>query len=183
MKPYKRNTTLTINENFDFKRSLKEYFQYYNFEFKEEEKNQFTFYKKHSLLNGWKFNPLNWESKIYIKTTNNKLEINYTNEGNGQITPFAFVSLFSSFFNNLKLFLTNSIDYKEKNNIAIKKARRKIFLSFLMILASVACFAILGDFVSKNFNVRFLRVLSIIIGSLFSLKMINHYWISKALEK
>ena len=39
------------------------------------------FEKKWSILNGWKFNPLNWETKIDIKLTkNNKVTINLNSD-------------------------------------------------------------------------------------------------------
>ena len=182
MELYKKYFTLNIKNDSELKRKLQEYFQFYNFELSEKEENQYNFFKKTSFLNGWNYNPLNWASTANIKITDNKLEISYINEGNSQITPFAFDELFTSFFNNLDLFLNKSIDFKEENSIEIKIAKKKVIYQFLIILFSIACFVILSKLLFQNFNLRFFESFVIAIGAIFSLKLLNQYWIHKIAE-
>lgn len=179
MHPYKKKFALKIENNNNFRQNLKQYFLFYNFDYSEKEENTILFFKKFSYLSGWRFNPLNWESEIKITILNNTLEIAYINKGNSQITPFAFDGLYNSFFNNLNLFVNKSIDFKEKNKQEIKKAKQKVFLQFLIIIACIFVFVIIGWLLKKEFNLHFLSKFSVVIGALLSLKMLNKYWIHK----
>lgn len=182
MEVYKKAITIKVENDSDFKRKLKAYFQFYNFQFKDQEENKLVFFKKKSFLSGWKYNPLNWESIVNIKITNNNLEISYINEGNAQITPFAFDELFTSFFHNLELYLNKSIDFKEKNNIEIKKVKKRVIFQFLILLLSIICFGLIGKFFLQKFRIQFFDYFSIAIGGLITLKLINQYWINKMTE-
>ena len=179
MEIYKKRFKLNSQNKSNLKQKLEQYFQFYGFELSETDKNSLVFFKKFSFLSGWKFNPLNWESEVKITSTNNSLEIIYINEGNSQITPFAFEDLFNSFFNNLESYLNNSIDFKEKNKVEIKKAKRRIFYQFLIIIVSIIAFGFLGKFLLEEFRIQFFNVFGSLIGAFLSLKLINEYWINK----
>ena len=179
MIPFKKNFTFKIENDNNLTLKLKQYFQFYSFEISEEEENSFVFFKKSSILSGWKYNPLNWESKVKIHTNNNILEITYTNEGNSQITPFAFDELFTSFFQNLELHINKSIDFKEKNNIEVQKAKKRIVLQFLILILSILSFALISQLLIQKFRIRFIEIFGILIGAFLSLKFINQYWINK----
>ena len=70
MEKYYNNFEFTISNNFETKEKLKSYFKSYDFEQIKDENENLIFVKKGSILNGWKFNPLNWETKIEIKLIN-----------------------------------------------------------------------------------------------------------------
>lgn len=179
MKPYKKKITVKVETNNNLKHKLKQYFKFYGFDFSENDQNSFVFFKKFSFLDGWKYNPLNWESKVDIKLSKNTLEINYINEGNSHITPYAFNDLFISFFNNLESYLNTSTDFKEKNKTEIKKAKKKILFQFLIIIISVICFALIGRLILEKFRIQFFDIFGVIIVGLISLKLINQFWINK----
>lgn len=86
-----------------------------------------VYYKKASFFDSWKFNPLNWGSNIKITAEDNILKISYLNEGNSQITPYAFDDLFKAFFKNLELYLNNSINFQEKKYSSSKKSKTEDF--------------------------------------------------------
>lgn len=160
-------------------KKLKNYFTKYNFKLREDQNNKIIFFKKFSFLQGWHINPLNWESEIVIYISDKIIKIKYTNYGNATITPFAFENLFNLFFNNLELYLTKSTNYELNNQTIIKKAKQKVLFHFLIIAACICFFILLGIFFKQEFNSEFLNKFGILIGAIFSLKLINQYWIYK----
>lgn len=98
MKIYKKDFTFIVDDVDDLKRKVQVYFQFYGFQISGIKNDQIIFIKKSSLITGWSFNPLNWESKVLVKYVNNTLKVSYSNTGNNQLTPFAFDKLFISFF-------------------------------------------------------------------------------------
>jgi len=179
MIPYKKQYTFKIENSTTLKTRLNHYFKQYDFLFEEVAENQFIYFKKFSFLDGWKMNPLSWESKVVITIKNNTLSIDYYNEGNAQITPFAFDYLFSEFFKNLELYINQTINFEIKNQVAIQKAKQKIVKHFFIIIASVFAFVLLGMYLKETFNSNFVGYFSVIIGSYLSLKLINDYWFKK----
>lgn len=177
MEHYKKTFRFKNGHNLDnTKLKIQNYFKFYNFQILEQEENNFIFFKKFSILSGWKFNPIDWESQVNIQLTENTITIKYVNEGNAQITPFAFNEFFISFFTNLQLYINKSIDFKENNNAIIKKAKQKVVLQFLLV------FVLLGFFYAIThsiFEQSKIITIGIIIASLLSLKLVNQYWQSK----
>ena len=160
----------------DTKLKLQNYFKFYNFQYLEQEGNNLIFFKKFSFVSGWKFNPIHWESQVHIHLTENAITIKYVNEGNAQITPFAFNEFFISFFTNLQLYINKSINFKENNIAIIKKAKQKVVLQFLLV------FVLLAFFYSITYSIfeqTKIITIGIIIASLLSLKLVNRYWQSK----
>lgn len=179
MNSYKKEFTFKIADKSTFKEKLQYYFNFYGFNILENKEDEFVYFKKSSFFDGWKFNPINWGSKVKITEENNVLKISYLNEGNAQVTPFAFHNLFKTFFKNLELYLNNSINFEEKNSMAIKKAKQKFLSFFIIIIASLIVCILLGKFVSQKFNIQYLDTFSLIVGALLIPRIINNYWIHK----
>ena len=124
MEKYNNNFEFTVSNNSKTKEKLKSYFKSYDFEQVKDENENLLFVKKWSILNGWKFNPLNWETKIDIKLSeNNKVIINHIVHSNGFLTPNAFKSLFEKFLLNLEQFVEFNIKHKPNNIQEIKLAK------------------------------------------------------------
>ena len=84
MEKYNNNFEFTFSNNSEAKEKLKSYFKFYDFELIKNEKENLLFVKKWSILSGWRINPLNWETKIDIKLTeNNRVIINHIVNSNG----------------------------------------------------------------------------------------------------
>ena len=179
MTPFKKEFVFKIENNSTIVEKLKNYFKIYSFQFKKNENKDLVFFKKFSFFQGWKINPLNWESKITISISDNNISIKYTNEGNAHITPFAFENLFNTFFKNLELYLNKSIPFEANNQTEIKKAKQKILLQFSIIIIGIFLFVALGRFLINEFNFHLLSKFSIAIGGILSLKMLNQYWLQK----
>jgi hypothetical protein len=179
MQIYKKDFTFNIEDVDDLKRKVQVYFQFYGFQISEIKTNQITFIKKSSLFTGWSFNPLNWQSKVLVKYVNNALKLSYFNEGNNQLTPFAFENLFISFFNYLDLYLNTSIDFKEKNKFEIKKAKKKTLSLLLIIIFCILTFSLLLNICFQNLDIPYFSNFGIIIVAYLTLKFINQYWINK----
>lgn len=66
MKNYKQNFELIIGDSADLNNKLKLYFNFYSFIEIKDENNHLFFLKNYSLFDGWKINPLKWETKINV---------------------------------------------------------------------------------------------------------------------
>lgn len=179
MGSYKKEFTFKIVDKNTIEKKLHHYLNFYGFKILKNDKNQYVYYKKTSFLDGWKLNPLNWGSNVKITVKDNILKILYLNEGNSQITPYAFDDLFKTFFKNLELYLNNSINFQEKNIQAQKKAKLKILILFIIIITLIILCIIIGKFVSQKFSFEYLDIFLLIVGALLIPKIINKYWIHK----
>tara|TARA_R110002126_G_scaffold157104_1_gene304624 strand:+ start:55813 stop:56361 length:549 start_codon:yes stop_codon:yes gene_type:complete len=179
MHPYKKHYTFKTENSNALKTKLEHYFSKYNFLFEEGYENQFIFFKKFSVLDAWKINPLHWESKVIITLHNETISIRYSNEGNGQITPHAFDTLFTTFFKNLEVYINEAKGFKDCNLFAIKKAKQKIGIQYLIVIVIICVFVFFGNYLKEVFKIKALGYFFIVIGGLFSLKLINSYWINK----
>ena len=168
----------TISNNFEIKEKLKSYFKSYDFEQIKDEKENLIFVKKWSILNGWKFNPLNWESKIDIKLTeNNKVIIKHIVHGNGFLTPIAFTSLFEKFLSNLEQFLKYNKEHKTKNIQEVKLAKEKAFKYHGILILGVLTGLILGIIMTNATEITLLGTFGIIVGAIATEKIMNRYLI------
>ena len=173
---YEKNYTYEINYKSDFENRIKYYFEFYGFNFSKENKNNFLISKKSSVFDGWKFNPLNWESIIYIELIDEKeVLINYRNEGNGSFDPSVYPDLFDIFFTNLISFVSKKTEFKDKNQNAIKKAKMK-FLAFIpaIIFGSIIGFY-LASYFYKLTELKIFGLMLIVICIMTSLKLMNIY--------
>ncbi|GAA4810848.1 hypothetical protein [Litoribaculum gwangyangense] len=108
MKEYDKIFEFELKNNSNLKNKFKRYFNSYNITVAKDENNKILFEKKRSILDGWKLNILNWESKIKIDLTeNDKVKINHKviSNGFGFITPIAFSPLFEKYLFNLEKFI------------------------------------------------------------------------------
>ena len=179
MKEYNNSFEFEIKNNSEIKNKLRKYFNGYNFKVIKNE-TEFIFEKKRSILDGWKLNILNWESKIRIEfVKNNKIVIYHKviTNGLGVITPIAFSSLFVKFLNNLETYLNKNKPYERKNIELIRLGRVKLLkYSVILILGMLIAFY-LGDFLEKITDAKIFRYLGIIIGILITEKIMNNYLI------
>ena len=179
MNIYKKELRIKIEKSKNTLEKTKIYFENYNYKFRENGNNEYVFFKKFSFLQGWTFNPLNWESEVIVNIFEDEILLKYSNYGNAHITPFAFQSLFDNFFKNLELYLTKSISFQLENKNEINKAKQKVLYSFLLIIIGTLITFALAKFLNETINFQLLHKFSIIVGALLSLKLINTYWIKK----
>lgn len=176
---------ISINQEENFKEKIKIYFDFYNFELKENSEIEFEYYKKGSILDGWKLNPLNWKSHCKIHQTSSKtIEVTFTNEGNATLSPKVFEMTFNTFTSNLAEFITKNKDFVDSNQKSINKAKKRILIIFLAIIT----FAILGNFVGNYFSKilgggNLFSFLGIIIGGNLVLKLTNNYFSKNSTNK
>lgn len=176
MKKYINNFEFTVSNNAEIKQKLKSYFKSYDFEQVNDEPKNLHFVKKESILDGWKFNPLNWESKIDITLTeNNNVIINHIVYSNGFLTPIAFNSLFEKFLLNLEQFVNFNINHKSSNNQEIKLAKVKALKFYGILILGVVVGAYLGTMLSSALGIKLLGTLGIILGAIATEKIMNNY--------
>ena len=176
MGKYINNFEFTISNNSETKEKLKSYFKSYDFEQVKDENEKLLFVKKWSILNGWKFNPLNWETKIDIKLTeNNKVIINHIVHSNGFLTPIAFKSLFEKFLLNLEQFVEFDIKHKPNNIQEIKLAKEKVFKYHGILILGTVVGMFLGIIISNATGIKLLGTVGIIVGTIATEKIMNKY--------
>ncbi len=176
---YQKNFEFTLENKSNFEEKLKRYFELYNFKQNKISNNEFTFYKKWSLLDGWKTNPLHWKSKITIKQIDTKLFIDYNVDGNGQITPIAFGELFEGFIQNLIQYLNTNKDFEKSNAQQIAIAQKKIMTFFLLITLGIGLGFIVGFFFEKLLGSKIIGYISVLAGGYLPLKFINNSILEK----
>ena len=176
MEKYYNNFEFTISNNFETKEKLKSYFKSYDFEQIKDENENLIFVKKGSILNGWKFNPLNWETKIEIKLIENKkVSIKHIVQNNGFLTPIAFTSLFEKFLLNLEQFVKFNKKHKPKNIHEIKLAKEKVFKYHGILILGVLAGMLLGIIMSNATGIKLLGTVGIIVGAITTEKVMNRY--------
>jgi hypothetical protein len=176
MEKYNNNFEFTVSNNSKTKEKLKSYFKSYHFEQVKDENENLLFVKKWSISNGWKFNPLNWETKIDIKLSeNNKVIINHIVHSNGFLTPNAFKSLFEKFLLNLEQFVEFNIKHKPNNIQEIKLAKEKVFKYHGILILGVVVGMFLGIILSTATGIKLLGTLGIIVGAIATEKIMNKY--------
>ena len=171
---YRKSFEFVVDNQYDLEEKLTQYFELYNFKKKSESTNTFTFFKKSSLVDGWKMNPLNWESRITVIQNFDILSITYYVPGNMQITPIAFQKLYADFIGNLDLFINGNQNFTESNALQIALAKQKLTKYYLKVLLGITFGFIIGFFLEKLTGNNFLASLCIFLGGYGSLKLMNH---------
>jgi hypothetical protein len=172
---YQKNFEFTLKSNTEFENKLDHYSQLYSFKKIKEDSNKFIFYKKWSLFDCWKTNPLNWKSKIEItQLENHKISVNYFVDGNAQITPIAFSSLFNNFILNFENYVNKNAAFKNDNDLRISLAKKRILNFFLLILLGAFVGLVVGFFMEKYIGHKFSAHFGIPLGAFISLKLLNN---------
>ena len=178
MKNYNKNFEFDLKDNINLKNKIKQYLDVYNFEQKKDSNNHLVFIKEGGLLNGWKFNPLNWESEINIKLYENKRAIiQHTVLANGFLTPIAFTTLFKSFLINLEQFVNHNINFQENNSWQIKLAKRRVFKYHGLVIIGILLGLVCGIIFTKLSGMELFSTIGIIFGASLTTKLINQYLI------
>jgi hypothetical protein len=184
MEDYKTIFEFNLKDTFALKDKLKLYFEFYDFKLKNDENNNFDFVKKGSMLDGWKINPLNWESKITIKISeNDKVNTSYTAMSNGSISPIAMTPLYENFLSNLERFINYKEDFKDKNEVQIAKARKKVLKYYALVVLGIVLGSFLGAMLSHITEIKLFGYLGIILGALGTMKLINRYTLKNKVQK
>jgi len=171
---YRKSFDLIVENQYELEEKLTQYFELYNFKKNRESANRCTYFKKSSLLDGWKMNPLDWGSKITIAHNLDKLSITYYVSGNMQITPIAFEKLFSEFINSLDLFINGNHNFIESNALQIALAKQKLSKYYLKVLLGTTFGFIIGFFIEELTGNHLLGSLCVFLGGYGSLKLMNH---------
>ncbi|WP_439130166.1 hypothetical protein [Polaribacter sp.] len=176
---YQKKFEFALENKSNFEEKLIRYFELYDFKKNKIDNNEFTFYKKWSLFDGWKTNPLNWKSKLIIKQFEDKLIIDYAVDGNGQITPIAFESLFENFITNLIQYLNTNKDFVKSNAQEIAKAQKKIIKFFLFIILGIGLGFIVGYLFEKLTDSKIIGTFTMLASGYLSLKILNNLILEK----
>lgn len=156
------------------KEKIYSYFEAHGFKTKEKANNHFLFYKKGSLLEGWKMNPLDWESEIELYIEEDQIRLTYVVEGL-YITPMPFKALYNGFLDRFANYIRRDSSYHLENKIAVRKAKRQLFgINLFYLLSILLTFTVIGV-LEDVFDSKAIRVL-LLIGALFLLeKGVNSY--------
>lgn len=178
MEKYNNNFEFTFSNNSEAKEKLKSYFKFYDFELIKNEKENLLFVKKWSILSGWRINPLNWETKIDIKLTeNNRVIINHIVNSNGFLTPIAFKSLYENFLSNLEQFVELNEKHKAKNIQAVKLAKEKVYKYHGILILGILIGLFLGIIITNVTGIKLFGTVGVIIGTIATEKIMNKYLI------
>jgi hypothetical protein len=170
---------LILEEQASFKKT-KLYFQFYDFDLIKDKNDHLIFIKKASLFQGWKWNPLDWESEINIKLSETKkIAIHYTIKSNGFLTPIAFSKLYIAFLSHLEKYLTNNENFELKNSYQVLLAKKKVFKYHIILLCVILAGLFMGNNLSKITGISLLGTLTIIIVAVATQKIMSCYFIKK----
>ena len=180
MKEYEKRFEFDIEDNSNLKKKLMKYFTSYNLTKVKDENSTIILEKKWSLLDGWKLNILNWETKIGINLDeNNKVKINHKviTNGFGYITPIAFSSLFEKYLINLEKFINQNESFERKNNELIKLGKVKMLKYIGILIVGILIGFYFGYILENLTEIKLFGYVGIIIGALVSEKILNNYLI------
>ena len=174
MKKFKKHTRFKVFSSTNLEEKMKNYFSIYNFKSKKNSENEFVFFKKSSFFEGWKFNPLHWESTIKITIKDNKVYLSYFVEGL-YITPFAFSKLYNSFIDNFENYIIQNKKFEVENSNEIKLAKTYLIRYYLVILTGILIGVIGAKLSSNYFDTRIIGFLIIISCARMSEVLLNKY--------
>ena len=173
---FKTNFKLKLENKTDFESRINTYFNTYGFEIVKENENHFKLSKRAFFWIDRKFNPLDWESDILIeKTSENEILITYQSDGTRHFNPEIHQELFEAFFNNFMSFANNNKPFKEANQIAIKKAKKKLVIYAPALLIGMAIGYSVSTFLSKDFDLNLISYVSIYLSSYLSIILTSIY--------
>ena len=170
MKIYKHTLVFDFKPKENFKQKAINYFSEYGFIYTDKGDSHLFFYKKSNFFEGWKMNPLNWESEIELLLDQNTIQITYKIVGL-YITPKAFKTLYISFITNFKEYLISNKSYFLENKIQIKQAKQKLGLYYVILLMIL----LFGIFLSRMFIGGFFGVFLFIGIAYYSESVLNNY--------
>lgn len=150
------------------------YFRDYGFKLKHESENKYLFFKKRTLLEGWKMNPLNWESEVRVEIVEENLKITYKVEGL-YITPLAFSRLYHTFLNKFENYIIKNDDYKIDNTTIIKKAKKELYMYYGFMLLTILLGIVLSSFLKNTLESEVLGTLVFISFIALTGKLLNNY--------
>ena len=177
---YRKSFELIVENQYDLEEKLTQYFELYNFKLNRESSNTYTFFKKSSLLDGWKMNPLDWGSRVTVIHTSDILKITYYVAGNMQITPIAFEKLFSEFINNLNLFINGNQSFTQSNSLEVALAKQKLAKYYLKVLLGVTFGFIVGFFIENLTGTHYLKTICVFLSFFWDNKIIESKYYHKA---
>lgn len=180
MKNYTRYFAFKVTNTWDINNKIILYLNSYDFQLLEQNSGQMVFAKKWSLREGWRFNPLNWESKLKIKrSSDGQVEIAYSVMNNGMLSPLLFASLYSHFIANLGKFLNNDIDFKKFNRTVIKIATSKAIgiTAFFVFLIMVGF--LVGIAFEEMVGIKYISVTGVLLGSILCHFTLKKYLVKK----
>ena len=172
--------------NFKTKRSFKansekithhkivRYFKEYGFLIKEKGTNNYLFYKKSTWLEGWKMNPLQWESEIQVFIINDEIQISY-NVAGVYVSPYAFKDLYNSFLANFENYIIKNDSFILENKSLVKAAKNQLCMYYGILLIGVWLAYSIAMFFNKFFGSFFFGMLVLYgVCRLFE-KLLNYY--------
>ncbi|MCK0131922.1 hypothetical protein MWU59_10465 [Flavobacteriaceae bacterium F08102] len=181
MTAYSKTLEFTVKNTADLPTALQTYFDTYHFSQGESTNDHFVFYKKGSILDGWKLNPLNWQSTVTIELIHkNTLSVQYTVPGTNVINPLAFSELYNAFLLNLEQYLVHQNDFVEKNAEQVARAKKNISRYYGILFLGVMVSFGIGTLVQNMTGNQLTGQITSIIGALLSVKLLNKNLINRA---
>ena len=171
---YTQQFSFSINSPRVFSSKTSQYFSDYNFKEDIVNENHVMYSRKASFLEGWKMNPLHWESLIDVTIENTTVNITYKVFGL-YITPKAFRTLYSGFIDNFNIFLNKNTTQNIENKTLIKEAKQRLSYIYLVYVFAIVMGIFLGDLV-KNWLGDSIFGILIFLGTYFiAQRGINEY--------
>jgi len=174
MNIYTEQFSFTVNSPEDFSSKASQYFSKYNFKEDIVNENHVMYSRKASFLEGWKMNPLHWESLIDVTVENTTVNITYKVFGL-YITPRAFKTLYSGFIANFKESLNKNTDQTLENKALIIEAKQRLTYIYLVYVFAIVIGIFLGGLVKNWLDGSIFSIL-IFLGTYFiAQRGINEY--------
>ena len=125
MKILEKKIDFTVTNKIHLEESISEYFTQSGFNLKSQDNTKLIFIRGSYFLNLWTFNPLKWKSNIEVSITDLEVKVTAIVQTIGQIVLAAEDKLWDEFLNNLKVYLTENIDFRENNRNQLKEVKKE----------------------------------------------------------
>lgn len=173
MKDYRNHIEFDIADQNELVEKIKRYFDFYGFDLIDD--TQFVFVKKWSFWEGWRFNPLDWESRLEININDRSLNIDHLVSSNGILTPVGFAKFYQSFLLNFEKFINHSKEFTEPNKREINNAKLKVYKYHALLVLGVVLGFFIGNVLGSSAGFKWIGYATMIITVLIMKKVLNYY--------
>jgi len=125
MKILEKKINFAVTNKIQLEESISEYFTQSGFNLKFQDNTKLIFIRGSYFTNFWTFNPLKWKSNIEVSITDLEVKVTAIVHTVGQIVLTAEDRLWDEFLNNLKVYLTENIDFKENNRNQLREVKKE----------------------------------------------------------
>jgi len=174
MTAYSKQLEIKIDNPSTLHQKLKHYLTTYHFLEDSVDDTNFVFYKKGSILDGWKINPLNWQSKLTATLDKDQcLHVHYTVPSHNVINPVVFTALYDGFLTNLEAYIVHDKAVEADNSERISGAKKNMLRYYGIMFVGVIIAFLLGTLVQEMTGNQLYGQLVSIGLALLSVRMLN----------